>query len=1040
MKYILSIFLLISFASTAQVKVGADGAIHATGAYPSAVERELKGYVLSVKGLAERNAIPANFRDTGMIILVRDSSYLYSLVGGIANSNWQLFSSAGSISGGDTTIFDVVVDSTGQAARRVLFSRGDNRISSDPVFLYDSIHNKLSLNTTNFSRGGNSTKLYVNGNTWFDGNQINRGNLTVTGTATISTTASGTAGTDSLLVQSNGLIKKISPTYYGTGAGSVTNVTGSGNISSSGGTTPNITFTGVLPIANGGTNNGSLSVTSQNLMITDGSKIIGLAKGTNGQRLNIVSGNLTWTDTSAGGGGGSLNNVYAPIIKSGDTISTRYNLLHYGGDTARRSYVVTTTNGSTTVGCSDCNFTSNNANNTILINGAGSAGGVLRTTISSVSNSTTIIVANAASATTSSDTTIYGKDNCPALQAAINACAQGGGGKVTAPLGTYLFSGALSGGAINSQILIPLDTGGASINKVVISIEGETVYGGSASSYSLQFPGKVQTRGTIFYSTISGSGTAPAFIATGPTRNRNDLSLSNLGIMVYTNHGATAVSVTPINASNIQKTDVYRCTISPDIELTRSTSPASTEIAGIVIGGIDDNGENMITETEIVGFKHGLIAGEHTRLNGNLIFGNINGLTIPAANHVISGSSQIFACVNEIYAPSYTLFGNVAGNSNLDLLNESEFDTTASVVGTGWYKSVLNVSDSGGRIRGNLRINLYDNGVVNATSPHVYGVDSSKLSISTFSNPYAFQNLRNVFRVPQIFYPASNDDAIRIRNSADSVSLGKVRSSSSGLFSTNDFYTNNYNSGGTVFSNANSGGYFKFATNSSTPQVYIDASGNVGIATTSTTANQKLLINGNATISGIHYGDLTVGGAASTAHTIWVKSYDNGASVGAFRMTSGGTLQFGDFTSAGMSVAEFYCNGKWLTMTSAGVIAMPHYGAGAATFDASGNISSSSDIRLKRQIEPFKTGIEAIMNIDPISFKWNEKSGNEMKETYVGFSAQNVKANIPNSTGVTSDGYLTLQDRAILATLVNAVKEQQAEIELLKKQIELLKR
>lgn len=45
----------------------------------------------------------------------------------------------------------------------------------------------------------------------------NVGNLNTAGTASIYTTATGTAGTDSILVQSGGLIKKISPTYYGTG-------------------------------------------------------------------------------------------------------------------------------------------------------------------------------------------------------------------------------------------------------------------------------------------------------------------------------------------------------------------------------------------------------------------------------------------------------------------------------------------------------------------------------------------------------------------------------------------------------------------------------------------------------------------------------------------------------------------------------------------------------------------------------------------------------------------------------------------------------
>ena len=44
------------------------------------------------------------------------------------------------------------------------------------------------------------------------------------------------------------------------GGGTVTAVTGSGNISSSGGTTPNITFAGTLPIANGGTGTASPSL------------------------------------------------------------------------------------------------------------------------------------------------------------------------------------------------------------------------------------------------------------------------------------------------------------------------------------------------------------------------------------------------------------------------------------------------------------------------------------------------------------------------------------------------------------------------------------------------------------------------------------------------------------------------------------------------------------------------------------------------------------------------------------------------------------
>jgi len=119
---------------------------------------------------------------------------------------------------------------------------------------------------------------------------------------------------------------------------------------------------------------------------------------------------------------------------------------------------------------------------------------------------------------------------------------------------------------------------------------------------------------------------------------------------------------------------------------------------------------------------------------------------------------------------------------------------------------------------------------------------------------------------------------------------------------------------------------------------------------------------------------------------------------------------------------------------------MKKYGVGTATFDASGNITSVSDIRLKRDIKDYKTGLKELMNIQPIIYKWNKKSGNEMDSTYAGFSAQNVKANIPYGTGVNQDGYLSLVDRAILATVVNSIKELKMENDELKDEIKKLKK
>jgi hypothetical protein len=129
--------------------------------------------------------------------------------------------------------------------------------------------------------------------------------------------------------------------------------------------------------------------------------------------------------------------------------------------------------------------------------------------------------------------------------------------------------------------------------------------------------------------------------------------------------------------------------------------------------------------------------------------------------------------------------------------------------------------------------------------------------------------------------------------------------------------------------------------------------------------------------------------------------------------------------------------GNILVISGDGSTQMPKYGAGAATFDASGNITSVSDVRLKDVQGYYNGGLNELMNVNPIIYKWNEKSGMEMKHDYIGFSAQNIQSALgENAIGVNREGYLSIQDRAILATLVNAIKEQQKEIEHLRSLIQ----
>ena len=77
--------------------------------------------------------------------------------------------------------------------------------------------------------------------------------------------------------------------------------------------------TGTLPVANGGTNNGSLSVTQGTVYYGDGSKLVGLAPGTNGQFLQSQGAAAPqW----AAAGGGGVTSVTSSTTLSGLTLST----------------------------------------------------------------------------------------------------------------------------------------------------------------------------------------------------------------------------------------------------------------------------------------------------------------------------------------------------------------------------------------------------------------------------------------------------------------------------------------------------------------------------------------------------------------------------------------------------------------------------------------------------------------------------------------------------------------------------------------------
>ena len=118
---------------------------------------------------------------------------------------------------------------------------------------------------------------------------------------------------------------------------------------------------------------------------------------------------------------------------------------------------------------------------------------------------------------------------------------------------------------------------------------------------------------------------------------------------------------------------------------------------------------------------------------------------------------------------------------------------------------------------------------------------------------------------------------------------------------------------------------------------------------------------------------------------------------------------------------------------------------GAGAIFATGDITAfySSDIRLKKDIEPISEPIKKLMEISGVTYKWNEEylkdkevDGYFVRETEVGVIAQEVEKVLPEVVATRENGYKAVRYEKLVALLIEAVKDQQKQIDELKARLE----
>jgi hypothetical protein len=215
---------------------------------------------------------------------------------------------------------------------------------------------------------------------------------------------------------------------------------------------------------------------------------------------------------------------------------------------------------------------------------------------------------------------------------------------------------------------------------------------------------------------------------------------------------------------------------------------------------------------------------------------------------------------------------------------------------------------------------------------------------------------------------------------------------------------------------------FNLFTSNSVARLTVKTNGNVGIGTTAPI--EKLSVSDAVSIrkgvgNGSSRGSFRIGANSTTWADRWagMESYNTGGD-------DQSDLRF--YTAYGTRGERMRIGNTGLVSIGTTSLSYQLWVNGSAGKPGGGSWTAASDRRLKQDITPYSDGLEQLLSINPVKYRYNEKAGTDTKKEYIGVIAQELKEVAPYMVGtfeLDSTEYYDVDNSAMMYMLINAVKE-----------------